>query len=276
MTYLDLIEIYNLKTGRDLNDITSIFADIDIDSRVDINTLAVTILDECGAMRCIYDTSPTFKVFSDNFFKKYKESITKILDALEVQYSPLESINFNWTETTDISQNLDTDENAREDRTKSNTGGQTKTNTGTSTKTNTGTKTTENSGTQTDTGSGSEENTISAMNDSNYQPDSHKSTSSTNTRTDDLSEVEHDNLSEERSDNLLEEISDNKLETIDANNNRTKNEQLTWGETDTHTERGSKGFAYQDLIQKEIKIRNFSIYGWIAKKYAKELFILVY
>ena len=114
------------------------------------------------------------------------------------------------------------------------------------------------------------------MNDSDYQPDKHRSTTSNNNRTENNSETEEQNLAEEITENRSEETIDNKTENIDANNNRTKNEQLTWGETDTHRETGSKGFAYQDLIQKEMKIRNFSIYGWISKKYASELFLLVY
>ena len=244
MTFFDMIQIYNLQNNKDLNDITAIFADIDIDSRIDKQVLATSILDECGAMRCIYNTSSTFKIFSDNFFKKYKDNITRILDAMEVEYGPLESINFNWTETTQISQNLDTDENTTEDRTRTNNDSETTTNTGTIG----------------DNGNIVEDNTISAMNDSNYQPDSHKTTNSSNTRTN----------------NLTENIIDEKSENINSDNNRTKNEQLTWDETDTHNEKGSKNFAYQDLIQKELKLRNFSIYNWISEKYAHELFLLVY
>lgn len=276
MTYLDLLQVYNLTSGRDLNDIVSIFNDIDIDPRVDKVVMATTILDECGAMRCIYDTSPTFKVFSDNFFAKYKESISRILDALEVEYSPLESVNFTWTEKTDISQNMDTDENVNEDRQKMNTGSQTKQNTGTSTISDSGNVTTSTTGTDSDSGSGTEDNTISAMNESTYQPDSHRTTSSTNTNTKNLQEQEVRNTAEERSDDLQEEIIDDKQESIEANNTRQKTEALVWDELDTHTEKGSKGYAYQDLIEKEMKIRNFSIYGWIAKKYASELFLLVY
>ena len=292
MTYLDLIQIYNLQSDRDLNDIEAIFADIDIDERIDKSILAGTILDECGAMNCIYTTSPTFKFMSDNFFARYKDSISRVMDTLEIKYSPLESINFDWTEKTDIKQDLDTTEDITEDRTKTNTGTTTTSNTGRTTTTETGTTTTNetgsvdtaNTGTQNTVGSLSEENTISAMNDSNYQPDSHKTSSSTNNRTDnllehtdkDLQTVEDDTITKEQVNDLTEEQEDNKSEQINANNNRVKNEGLVWNETDTHTERGSKGFAYQDLINKELKIRNFSIYSWIAKKYAKEMFLLVY
>lgn len=276
MTYLDLIQIYNLQSGRDLNDIEAIFKDIDIDERVDKSILAGTILDECGAMNCIYTTSPTFKFMSDNFFARYKDSISRVMDTLEIKYSPLESINFDWTETTNINQNLDTTEDFTEDRTKTNTGTTTTSNTGTSTTSETGSIDTANTGTQDTTGSLTEENTISAMNDSNYQPDSHKTSSSSNNRTDDLSEHTDKDLQTIKEDALTEQQEDDKSEQINANNNRTKNEGLVWDELDRHTEKGSKGFAYQDLIQKELKIRNFSIYSWIAKKYAKEMFILVY
>ena len=276
MTYLDLIQIYNLQNSKDLNDIEAIFADIDIDERVDKSILAGTILDECGAMNCIYTVSPTFKFMSDNFFARYKESISRVLDALEVKYNPLESINFNWTEKTDISQNLDTTEDFTEDRVKTNTGTTTTSNTGRTTTSETGNVDTANTGTQDNNGTLAEENKISAMNDSNYQPDSNKSSTSTNSRTDDLLEHTEKDLQTVREDALTEEQADDKSEQINANNNRTKNEGLVWDETDTHTERGSKGFAYQDLINKELKIRNFSIYSWIAKKYAKEMFLLVY
>lgn len=292
MTYLDLIQIYNLQSNRDLNDIESIFADIDIDERIDKSILAGTILDECGAMHCIYTTSPTFKFMSDNFFARYKDSISRIMNTLEISYNPIESVNFNWTETTNIEQDLDTTEDITEDRTKTNTGTTTTTNTGSTTTNETGSTTTNetgsidtaNTGTQNTTGSLTEENTISAMNDNNYQPDSHKTSSSTNNRTDNLLEhtdknlqtTKEDNLQSTKEDNLTAEQEDNKSEQINANNNRVKNEGLVWNETDTHTEKGSKGFAYQDLINKELKIRNFSIYSWIAKKYAKEMFLLVY
>ena len=276
MTYFDIVQSYNLMNNNNLNDITSIFDGIDIDSRVDKEILATTILDECGAMRCIYTTSVTFKVFSDNFFKKYKDAITKTLDALDIKYNPIQTIDFNWTETTDISQNLDTGEDTTENRTKTNTGSETTTGSNTESTSSNNSTETNNTGTRTDSGNSTEENTVSAMNESTYQPDSHKTLATSNTRTDDLTETEETDFTESKTAESTEETVDDKHETINATNNRTKNEQLTWGETDTHTEKGSKGFAYQDLIQKELKIRNFSIYSWIAKKYASELFLLIY
>lgn len=220
MTFLDMIEIYNAKTGNELDYIDSMFSDIALDSRLDKHTLVVTLLDQCGAMHCIYETTATFKYFSDNFFKKYEWNIKKLVDTVEAEYNPLINKKLTWTETTDIEQNLDTDE----DRSKQNTGTQ-------------GSVYNEN-----------ETNTISAMNSSNYEPDNKSDTSGSNTRTD----------------NLNESI------------NASKDENLTWDETDVHTEEGLINTSYQDLIEKERKQARFNIYNWIADKYAKELFLLVY
>ena len=86
------------------------------------------------------------------------------------------------------------------------------------------------------------------MNSSNYEPDNKRDIGGSNTRTD----------------NLNESI------------NASKDENLTWDETDVHTEEGIINTAYQDLIEKERKQAQFNVYNWIADKYAKELFLLVY
>ena len=220
MTFLDMIEMYNVKVGNDLDNIDSLFTDALIDERLDKHVLAGVLLDKCGAMRCLYETTSTFKFFSDNFFKKYEWNIKKLVDTVEAEYNPLVNKKLTWTETTDIEQNLDTDE----DRSKQNTG------------------------TQGSVYSENETNTISAMNSSTYEPDNKRDISGNNTRTD----------------NLNESI------------NASKDENLTWDETDVHTEEGIINTAYQDLIEKERKQAQFNVYNWIADKYAKELFLLVY
>lgn len=216
MTFLDMIEMYNVVNGNDLNDIESIFKDIELDSRLDKSTLAGVLLDECGAMRCIYETTASFKYFSDLFFKKYAWNITKLVNSLNFEYDPLKNKNMEWTETTQIEQNLDTEEN----REKNNTG--------------------------TEGTVFNETNTISAMNSSTYQPDNQRD--GTSTRTDNLKET----------------------------NDTNKNENLTWDETDRHTESGTERIPYQDLIEKERKVSQFNIYMWIANKYSSELFLMVY
>ena len=243
-TLIDIIQMFNFNHGYDLDDMSKFYDDIVLDSRLDKEVLIDTILDECGAMVAVYNTSPVFKRFSDNFFKKYQLNITKLADTLHFEYDPLKNKNVTWTETTSIEQNLDTEEDHSENRTRSNTG----------------TQTTNETGTQTNEFDGDETNTISAMNSSTYEPDNKTTTDNSNTRT--------DNLQKQRTDNLLE--GEQKA------GDRNKSEDLTWEETDTHTESGTEGVIYQDLIEKERKVAQFSLYGWIAKKYAHELFLLVY
>lgn len=228
MTFLDMIELYNAREGNDLDNIESLFNDIVLDNRLDKSTLVGVLLDQCGAMRCIYETTATFKYFSDNFFKKYQWNITKLVDSINFEYNPLENRKLNWKETTDIAQNLDTDETRDEDRTKKNTG------------------------TQANDYEDHETNTISAMNSNNYEPDNKSDTTGQNTRTDNLNEK------------------------IDATNTINKNEDLTWDETDIHEETGTMNTSYQKLIEEERKQAQFNVYNWIANKYAKELFLLVY
>lgn len=228
MTLLDIIQVWNLEHDNDLNDLESLYEDIVLDERLDKETLVGVLLDECGACESVYNTSPTFKYFSDLFFKKYQWNITKLADSLEFEYDPLKNRNVEWTETTAIEQNLDTDEDTSETRNKANTG------------------------TQGNSYSDNETNTISAMNSSNYEPDNKSDTSGSNTRTDNLNEA------------------------ITSTVGRDKSEDLTWDETDTHTESGTNNIPYQDLIEKERKVAQFSLYGWIAKKYRNELFLLVY
>lgn len=228
MTLLDIIEMYNIDKGNELDDIEAIYADIELDSRLDKSVLCGVLLDECGAMNSLYNTTPTFKYFSDNFFKKWKWSIAKLIDTMELEYEPLYNMNKEWEEVTKIEQNLDTAEGVEENRNKKNTG------------------TTEHEYGE------DEERTISAMNSDNYEPDNKSEQSGNNKRTDNLNE------------------------DITSESERNKNEALTWDETDTHKEKGTNNVIVQDLLQKERKISDFSIYGWIAKRYAKELFLMVY
>ena len=244
MTFLDIIQAWNYEHENDLNDLESLFEDIVLDERVDKTTMVGVLLDECGAMESLYNTTPTFKFMSDNFFKKYQWNITKLADTLDFEYDPLKNKNVEWTETTTIEQNLDTEEEHNENKTRSNTG----------------TQTTNETGTQTNEFDGDETNTISAMNSNTYEPNNKTTTDNSNTRT--------DNLQKQRTDNLLE--GEQKA------GDRNKSEDLTWDETDTHTESGNNNIPYQDLIEKERKVAQFSLYVWIAKKYKNELFLLVY
>lgn len=228
MNLVDIIQVFNMNSGNDIDDMEKFYADIDIDERIDKSTLVGVLLDECGAMDVLYSTTGTFKYFSDNFFKKYKWNIGKLLDTLDLEYDPIKNKNVEWTETTSIEQNLDTAEESGENRNRKNTG------------------------TQKNEYDEDETNTISAMNSGSYQPDNKSEKEGSNTRTDNLNE------------------------DITSSKDRNKNEALTWEETDKHVESGTNDIIVQDLIEKERRVAQFSVYGWIAKKYAHELFLLVY
>lgn len=260
MTLLDIIEVYNINNGNDLNDITAIYEDIELDSRLDKEVLAGVLLDECGAMTSIYNVTSTFKYFSNLFFKKYKWNIKKLVDTLEAEYDPLKNRSLEWTETSDIQQNLVTDEDVSESRTKGNTGTQTKT-------LDEKVEFSEDNSKSSDFDS-TETNTVSAMNSNNYLPDTQRVVDSTTSENGEVSSTDETDATSVRTDNLTE--------TIAASTDRDKNEDLDWDETDTHEESGTVNTDYQTLIEKERKVAQFSIYGWIAKKYAKELFLLVY
>lgn len=268
MTLLDIIEIYNMKSGRKIDDIGSLYEDIDIDARIDKDILVGSLLDECGAMNCLYDTTATFKYFSNNFFKKYKQNITKLMDTLEAKYDPLTNKKLEWTETTKIDQDLDTAESQTQNLGRSTSESEDEKNTGS----------VKNTGTVKNTGSvhneydDNEENTISAMNSSSYEPDNNRETDGSSTRRDDLQR--EDDL--KREDDLRKERSNSFTENANTNKDRNKSENLVWDETDTHTEIGVNNISYQELIEKERKVAQFSIYNWISRKYAKELFLLVY
>ena len=293
MTLIDLINTWNLQHDKEIDDLTSFFSECIIDERLDRDVVIMSIIDECGAMRPLYNVSQTMKVFTENWFKKYRWNIEKLCDTLDFEYDPLTNKKTDWTETTEIEQNLVTEEGIEESKEKKNTGTQKVEDTGTQKMENTGTQKMENTGTQKMENTGTQkteynedvENTTSAMNANDYQPDNNSETvgESTrtddleSTRTDDLESTRTDNLESTRTDNLESTRTDNLTETESRSNDRDKSENLDWSETDTHTETGMSGsLSYQDLIEKERKIAQFSIYNWIAKKYASEMFLLVY
>ena len=285
MTLIDLINTWNLQHDKEIDDLTSFFSECIIDERLDRDVVIMSIIDECGAMRPLYNVSQTMKVFTENWFKKYRWNIEKLCDTLDFEYDPLTNKKTDWTETTEIEQNLVTEEGIEESKEKKNTGTQKVEDTGTQKMENTGTQKMENTGTQKMENTGTQkteynedvENTTSAMNANDYQPDNNSETVGESTRTDDLESTRTDNLESTRTDNLESTRTDNLTETESRSNDRDKSENLDWSETDTHTETGMSGsLSYQDLIEKERKIAQFSIYNWIAKKYASEMFLLVY
>ena len=81
------MDIYSLE--HDVDDMFLILSDYNIDNRVDRNVLNTTIISELGAARPITTDPDLFKMLLDNFFNQYSGNITKLVDTMYLEYSPL-------------------------------------------------------------------------------------------------------------------------------------------------------------------------------------------
>ena len=87
MNLIDTLDVYSLYNNSD--DMFLMFNDYILDERVDRDTLNTTIISELGAMRPITTDPDLFKILFDNFFKKYSNNITRLVDTMYLQYNPL-------------------------------------------------------------------------------------------------------------------------------------------------------------------------------------------
>ena len=90
MTLIDLCEIYAINTGAGSN-YKAIFADIELDSRLQISDFCNLLFQRYGNAEPAYNTTNVFKLFSDAWFKRNADTIKRILDALELEYNPIEN-----------------------------------------------------------------------------------------------------------------------------------------------------------------------------------------
>lgn len=96
MTLIDLCEIYAIKTGAGSN-YAAIFADINIDSRIGVTSFFNLLAQKFGNCEPIFNTTEVFKLFSDAWFSRNNDTIKRMLDALAMEYNPIE--NYDRTET---------------------------------------------------------------------------------------------------------------------------------------------------------------------------------
>lgn len=73
--------------------LTQIMTTAEIDARIDKNALALELINECGRQTPRYMDSSFFATMAANFFKIKAREITRDLDALELEYSPLDEFN---------------------------------------------------------------------------------------------------------------------------------------------------------------------------------------
>lgn len=96
MTLVDLCEIYAIKTGAGSN-YAAIFADSEIDPRIGVVPFFNLLCQKFGNCEPIFNTTEVFKLFSDAWFNRNNDTIKRMLDALAMEYNPIE--NYDRTET---------------------------------------------------------------------------------------------------------------------------------------------------------------------------------
>ena len=90
MNIIDLCEIYaiNADAGSNYN---AIFADVQLDNRLQISDFCTLLFQKYGNATPAYNTTNVYKLFSDAWFSRNADTITRTLDALELEYNPIEN-----------------------------------------------------------------------------------------------------------------------------------------------------------------------------------------
>ena len=209
----------------------------EFDSRINLDLLAGKIVQVCGAMAPVYNTTDSYVYFHKQFFMMWKTQISKLLDTMEYEYEPLE----NYRRIEDM-KHTDSD---KKTETEGITG-----------ESNSTDKTTGTTSTSSDKSSTVEDKT-SAFNESVYQPDKQST---------DTGKVTG-----------KEDRTDESNGTTKNKTDRSKTEERNASAKDDNTIRGLNGlFTTQQLIKQEREIAEFNVYQWIVNKYMEELFICVF
>lgn len=263
-----------------------IFTSLDLPSSIDRETAINNILIRCGESPLLYDNPDFIKLMIGTWSRKWKDSIERMLLALEEEYNPLH--NYDRYEKFDDEKH-NTDSN-RTDGELNRTTSQNKTDT-TTYNDNLESKTTYNStiseGTETDeditySGSDTTLNDVSAFNESNYQPSSKNSLTSSNTSGRDMTE---DKTTDHTGNDtkLDKHTGNNELKTIDSQSLKDVNAESKSGRFDE--ESSHDGHLYgnigvttsQQMLQAELDLRSkVNIYDVIAEMFYKEFCVYVY
>lgn len=140
MNLIDLMEIWAIKNESD--EPMNMLKLESFDNRLDLDLLCGRIVEVCGAMTPIHNTTTSFVYFHKLFFKMWGTQISKLLDTMELQYVPLDNFRRDETLKHSVTENVDTTIN---NSSTSSTGENTKVDS-------------------------TEENKVSAYNESVYQP----------------------------------------------------------------------------------------------------------
>ena len=103
MNLIDLMEIWALKNNN--TEPMGMLKQGEFDSRIDLDLLSGKIVEVCGAMMPVYNTTDSYSYFHKLFFKMWMPQIKRLLDTMDMEYEPLENfrrseeLNHNTTDT---------------------------------------------------------------------------------------------------------------------------------------------------------------------------------
>lgn len=192
----------------------NLFENMIIDERLDKEVVINSIMDYNGEYIPLYPDGELLKAKIYNWSYRIKDGVSRMIDALEKEYNPIENTDRyeSWTEKEQGSRN---ENENRENSLSSNI--------------------------KTDS---QDETSVSAYDSSTYQPRDRNTNSQTDTRKD---------------------------ETSETTNNDVEHEYTKTYEQHTH---GNIGVTTnQQMIEAELKLREFNIYTWIAEDFFKNFML---
>ena len=244
ITLIDLLEIEQIKTGSD--DLFALLRGATIDERLDKDVLFNKILVVLGNCTPLFDTTITFKVFYNNFFKERARNISELLDTLEYDYNPIwnkdgkirREHKFDVARVNDYKDEHDNTNKEIHNLTKVETRDLTLIDDGNS------------------------EHKVSADNASDYQPESYNG-----------------DYNKREDDGTVTNTDTGDLTTTDVGHtthSTIKNSDHDEGYEET-VEQGNIGVtSTQSLILEQREVVQFNIYQWVVDELKKSLFLLVY
>lgn len=250
---------------------------IEIDSRLDKETLWDAIILELGEMECVDRNSECMYKRMKLFFKKWDIPIKELLNTLEYKYNPLENINMQVTRNLgrEVVRELGRDicgtlvseirRAINEDRTYD--GNQTQNNVRNITDNVDSTE----SNTHTDSHYVSAYDQITPQDSDTYDNRTSGNWSNNSGRDETRSDTSNLTTKAGYTDNKDTSSTDNRDDS--TTQNTTENESTGVGENEATVKTGITGSSYQELTDAQRKTVMFNIYNWIIDKFAKEFVI---
>ena len=243
MNLIDLMSIWAIKNQK--NNPMEIFKIEDYDTRLDWEILSEKIVEVCGAMTPVHNTTESFVHFHKLFFKMWGTQISRLLDATTIEYEPLENyrrVEERNTQSEELSTGKDDSEYVSSSSSKDETGY-------------------ESSSSESEQDSSTDEHKTSAYNESAYQPESQNITNGNGSSNGETKSTTNKNTNGES----------------ESTTNRSMERSKDYSAKENNVIKGMNGlFTPQQLIQQEIELAQYNIYQWIVTKYMEELFICVF